>query len=55
VHTLTTTPLSNTSPNYSDRIFRKSVFDKVEGDLLDTAAVDGPEITVGAASENAIV
>jgi hypothetical protein len=31
------------------------VFDKVEGDLLDTAAVDGPEITVGAASENAIV
>jgi hypothetical protein len=31
------------------------VFDKAEGDLLDTAAVDGPGIAVGAASDNAIV
>jgi hypothetical protein len=55
MNTLTTTPLSNTSSNQSKRIFRKSVFDKAEGDMLDTAAVDGPEIAVGAASKNAIV
>jgi hypothetical protein len=55
VNTLTTTPLSNTSSNQCDCIFRKSVFDEAEGDLLDTAAVDGPEFAVGAASDNAIV
>jgi hypothetical protein len=31
------------------------VFNKAEGDLLDAAAVNGPEIAVGAASNNAIV
>jgi hypothetical protein len=55
MNTLTTTPLSNTSSSQSDRIFRKSVFDKAEGDLLDAAAVDGPEIAVGAASDHAVV
>jgi hypothetical protein len=55
MNTLTTTPLSNSSSSQSDCIFSQSVFDKAERDLLDTAAVDGPEIAVGAASDDAIV
>jgi BRCT domain type II-containing protein len=55
VNTLTTTPLSNTSSSQSNYIFRQSVLDKAEEDLLNAAAVNRPEIAVGAASDNAIV